>query len=560
MPNNRVEKFAQLVRSQLNKNLLQTVLIWAATVGAFVTVLIGLLYIAQGHSVPKLVYLLTAVCSLLAAGGAWFARRVTVADASKYADEHFGLKDSVTSCRNFADDGKEGGYFDLQAKQTDTRVDRLESTKIPFAFPRRTLAIGLVFGAAAALMAFVGPSQAVKDRMALEIATADQTKSLNERLEELIEELDEEIKDEDERKLVEPEKLREWVKELHETKDQKVALRQYAKLEQKLQKASAKLEQKRDEQYLERASKELRKGKETKELAEKLEQKKYNDAAKELAKLKPKAAKELSERRKQLAKMRAASKRMASAKQQNAKRKSPNDALKKAQADAQKVSKTSSAQNSKSTNEAQKANASKGSESEPSETSEESVEELVEDLEDALEEFDGELADAEMEELDGDLDEKRLAKLDTLDGDLDKAFGKLGEKLGRMGMKKKLQSKLGKLAKACSQCQSDCAGLCESPDAGGKKAGTGASDSRRDERDDLVDNDQFTKLKGQKGSGPSIVTTEAAEDGSGVTTARGGQASRSFQRQMESFVEREDVPDDVKSGVRNYFEMIHKSE
>ena len=560
MPNNRVEQFVQQVRAQLNKNLFQTVLIWAAAIGACVTVLIGLLYIAQGYAVPRFVYVLTAVCSLLAAGGAWFVRRVTETDATKFADEHFGLKDSVTSCRNFADDGKEGGYFDLQSKQTNTRVDSLESSKIPFAFPRRTLAIGLVFGAAAALMAFIGPSQAVKDRMALEIATADQTKSLNERLEELIDELDEEVQDEEERELVEPEKLREWVKELQETKDQKEALRQYAKLEQKMKKASARLEQKRDEQYLERASKELDKGEETKELAAKLEQKKYDDAAKELAKLKPEPAKKLSERRKQLAKMRAAAKRMAAAKQQNAKRKSPTDALKKAQANAQKVSKTSSAQNSKATSNAQKANASKGSESEPSETSEESVEELVEDLEEALEDLDVQLADAEMEELDGDLEDAELADLKLGEGELDEAFGKLAMKLDRMGMKKKLSSKLAKLAKACSQCQSDCAGLCESPDAGGKQAGWGASDSRREERDELVDNDQYTQLKGQKGSGPSIVTTEAAEDGSGVTTAKAGQASRSFQRQMESFVEREDIPDDVKSGVRNYFEMIHQSE
>lgn len=562
MPNNRVDQFVQQVRAKLNQNLFMTVLIWAGTVGACATVLAGLFYIVQGFAVPRGLYLLAAVFSFLAAGGAWYVRRFSVTQATHFADEHFGLKDSVTSCRNFAEEGKDGGYFELQAKQTNTRVESLSSSDVPFKFPRKTLAVGLVFGAAAALMAFIGPSQAVKDRMELEIATADRTQQLNERLEELVDELEEEIRDEEERELVEPEKLREWVKELHETKDQKEALRQYAKLEQKFRKASARLEQKRDEQYLERAAKELDKGEDTKELAAKLEQKKYKEAARELDKMKPDASKKLSEQRKQLAKLRAAAKRMTAAKQKSSKpRKSKSNGLKKAQANNSKnLANSSKAQESKASDNAQKANPENGSDAEPSD-SDESVEELVEDLEDALEDLEMELADAEMAEAeDGAPGDEKMAALTEGLEDADKALGKLGKKLGKMGLKKKLQSKLAKLCKACSQCQSECAGLAESPNAGGKKAGWGASDSRRNEQDELVDNEQYTRLKGQKGSGPSIVTTEATDDGSGVATAGRREVTRSFQRQMESFVEREDIPDDVKSGVRNYFEMIHQSE
>ena len=91
-----------------------------------------------------------------------------------------------------------------------------------------------------------------------------ETTQVNKQLEELIDELERELDDDDERKLVQPDKLREWVDELEETDDQKEALRQYAKLEQKLMKAASRLQQKRDEQYLERAAKELEKGAETK--------------------------------------------------------------------------------------------------------------------------------------------------------------------------------------------------------------------------------------------------------------------------------------------------------
>jgi hypothetical protein len=83
--------------------------------------------------------------------------------------------------------------------------------------------------------------------------------------------------------------------------------------------------------------------------------------------------------------------------------------------------------------------------------------------------------------------------------------------------------------------------------------------ARRDERDDLVDNGQTTQLKGTKGQGPSLTTVETAEDGSGVSTRRAVDRQRTFQRQFESFVAREDIPDEVKDGVKQYFQVIHQT-
>jgi len=96
------------------------------------------------------------------------------------------------------------------------------------------------------------------------------------------------------------------------------------------------------------------------------------------------------------------------------------------------------------------------------------------------------------------------------------------------------------------------------PKAGGKKPGTGTVESRRDQTDELVDNGQTTQLKGIKGTGPSLTTIEAAEDGSGTSTRKGEARQREFKRQYESFVSREDVPEQVKSGVKRYFEVIHE--
>ena len=311
--NDRVDQFVKQVRGRLNQNLLWTVLTYALTLGAGASVIYGLGYVTQGYAVPRVGYLAAAAISMLAGMAVWYWRRLSLGQATYYADEHFGLKDAVTSCRNFQDDGKQGGYFDLQARQTNRFVGELSASAIPITVPVRVLAIGMVLGAAAILMAFKSNSPAVEDRLELEFATLDKTTELNKELEELVEELEKELHNDEERELVQPDKLREWVQELEETQEQKEALRQYAKLEQKLKKASSKLQQKRDEQYLERAAKELEKDDQTKQLAKALEQKKYEEAAEELNELKAEAAKPLSEQRKQVAKLKAAAKRLAAA-------------------------------------------------------------------------------------------------------------------------------------------------------------------------------------------------------------------------------------------------------
>ena len=76
----------------------------------------------------------------------------------------------------------------------------------------------------------------------------------------------------------------------------------------------------------------------------------------------------------------------------------------------------------------------------------------------------------------------------------------------------------------------------------------------------LVDNGQTTRLEGIKGQGPSLATVEAAEDGGGVSTRQAQQRVRDYQKQFESFVQREDVPEQVKVGVKRYFEIIHEGQ
>ncbi len=92
----------------------------------------------------------------------------------------------------------------------------------------------------------------------------------------------------------------------------------------------------------------------------------------------------------------------------------------------------------------------------------------------------------------------------------------------------------------------------------GQGIGEGAVQSRRNQRDALIDNGNITQLRGTIGAGPSQTTTEEASEGSGVSTRRSERRTREFSEQVESFVQREDIPENVKRGVKEYFENIHQ--
>jgi hypothetical protein len=94
---------------------------------------------------------------------------------------------------------------------------------------------------------------------------------------------------------------------------------------------------------------------------------------------------------------------------------------------------------------------------------------------------------------------------------------------------------------------------------GGKEAGKGSSWSERKEKDDSQKNGQLAELKGQHGEGPSLSAVEESESGTGVSSRKGTAKERDLTRQMESFVQRNDVPESLKLGVRNYFENLQSA-
>ena len=551
-----VKQFVADVAGRINRQRWWTALIWALAIGAGALVAVEVFYVWRGYSVPGQWIAICLAGAVFGAVVAWAVRRLRTDAAAKFADEHFGLKDAVTSNLHFAESGRQGGYYALQAQQTEGRVAPLKAASISYEPPRRGIVLAASLIAVAIPLSLKGPSEEVQEQMRIAEFTAEATTAINEDLAEMVEQLREETIDPEERELVDPDKLRRWVDELEATEDHKEALRQYAQLERKLNEARLAVQRKREEQLLDRAAKELEKGRETAKLGEKLEQKKYEEASGALEKMNPQETKSLEKWRRDLARLKAASQRMAAAARAAEKAGKSSPSQSQGKASASKSNRRSSQKSKAGKPSLGSSGASSGSGGELAQTIEELAED-VESLDEALEE-----AARQSDNL-AECDQDNQAECRACQQGVSDSLNKLKKRLKKLSMSRKAAKKLSKLCKKCSECQGGlCAGMCMSPGAqrGGLKAGWGSDSTRRNETDELIDNGQTTQLKGIKGAGPSLTTVEAADDGSGVSTRASGSRSRQFERQLESFVAREDVPDQVKDGVKRYFEIIHQIE
>lgn len=119
----------------------------------------------------------------------------------------------------------------------------------------------------------------------------------------------------------------------------------------------------------------------------------------------------------------------------------------------------------------------------------------------------------------------------------------------------KAQAKMNKAGQSQAQAQTQAQGQAQGT---GKGVGSGSVNSINTESHELkpgVD----SQLSGIKGQGPSDKQIESAAFGSGSSQGSTAKAQQiNYKRQMESFIEREDVPEVMKHGVKEYFKKIHQ--
>jgi hypothetical protein len=194
----------------------------------------------------------------------------------------------------------------------------------------------------------------------------------------------------------------------------------------------------------------------------------------------------------------------------------------------------------------------------PSDGKQRPMQEMLDDMEADANALDKELADGD--EADQELEEAG----DAMEGDMDE----LGKRMRGMGARAKAKGKLKALrdglagARGFAQGKSQSLGLAQSQSQGqgGKPPGVGSVESRRNERDELKDNGKRVEVKGQDNAdGKSTNSIESAESGSGVAGRANVAKEREFKQQYESLVHRDDIPESLKLGIREYFERVHET-
>jgi len=138
--------------------------------------------------------------------------------------------------------------------------------------------------------------------------------------------------------------------------------------------------------------------------------------------------------------------------------------------------------------------------------------------------------------------------------------------MNKAGTKKSFMKKMSAMQKALAQAQAKmnnpkCNSACQQPGQGGEKgqgAGMGSDESINMESNSLEAGFD-SQIQGQKGAGPSEKQVESAASGTGVSYGGDGPKKKiEHKKQMESFIEREDIPETMKNGVKEYFKRIHE--
>lgn len=540
----RIQIFLNAVRARLDRVRLAKMTSYALLITGLLLAAWCLLWVLQGYAVPRLGYAVAAIVFPLLTGLAWWLGRDGERQAARFADDHFGLKDALSSHLGFSAQQREGEFIALQVEDTARRVASCQPATIPVRWSRKLLSIGGILLLSSLVMGFKKPSPIVMERLSLEQETSRKTEEINQELEKEIEELLTQTPD-DEKELLNPDEWRQWLKELRETKDQKEAMRQYAELERRITEAAQKLSLRSQEQLLAKAAEELQQEAPLRPIAKALEQKDYKQAAEQLRQMQPQAeGQKPEEARQQMAKLKSAAQRMAAA-ARNYQQRSGQQSQQKAGSESQSAAGANSSKSGQSSQQAQ------GSQGTPGK---DSMDEQMIALEQQVNQLDQQMQK-----------DPSSSECKNCQSQVQQQISKLSQSLCKSAAQCNAAKKLSSLSQCASKCQGylgnkECNSLsqCLGEKPGGKKAGMGSSENRRDESEITQDNGNRDQLQGQKGAGPSSTSIESADSGSGAASRRATESERTWQRQVESFVQREDVPAEVKSGVKEYFKAIQQ--
>ena len=516
-----VRHFIRNVRSRLWKSRLLSIGSTSLLTSGLLLNIAALSYIVRGYAVELNTVVTVALSIVPVTLLVAVLKRPKASEAAHFADRFFELNNGVVSMLQLADTPTEDQavrqFIYLQQKQTVERCRNCDIGAIPLPLPKKRLwAAGVVLLTGLILCGF-DDSEVVKARRENEEAQRLVSEISKKELQKELDELEQNL-DKEEKKLFKSEKLKELIEKLKTTSDKKEALRQYAELERELKKISEDTKLKDEEKLLAELARQLQDKAAMKQLADLLKRKQYKKAAAELGKMKINSAESFKNQQKMNDKLRDMARRM------------------------------------KEAADLMKANSS-------------SLKKEISALDKAAREMQKALKQALKEEQQNSQCSSQCKKNCTSGcKSCNNSVQKMCENISKTGTKSNFMKKMDALRKAIAEAQrkannakSCAAGLCPKPGQG-KKPGTGSVDSRNHQKSSKAPGFE-SKITGQKGEGPSDVELQNSESGSGTSgTLSNRKKSVDFKKQMESFINRTDVPREMKNGVKEYFKKVHEYE
>jgi hypothetical protein len=559
-----VDRLVAEVRTRLNLALGLDLLVKGLCAAGSLLMAVALAGLAAGWRIPPAGCAAVLALALAALFCRWWRSRRSLEDAAIHIDSQFGLKDSVRSYLGFSQAGQRGEIYDLQADQTRLALDGVSAQQIKTRWPIRgtlvctALAVSLLW-----LTLRTSPPAMGRPAAAAESAPVD-ANQINRQIKAALEQIQEQIRADRIETKMPIEDIQKVAADLKTPASLKDALRQYSQIETRLDRLHSRIEQRREEQAYQKMGQALQRQGPAKALSEALVQRQYREAGQELARLKIDKAASAERKAEQVEQLKAVSQRMADeARQQTTPSKAADLArrLDKAASDLGRSlgtsGKGSSNQASKGAARGQQGAGSQGSRSQASasqgtgaaaagadDTASSGGDQAEAGVNGCLDEMAGHLGDL-------DAQSKTRSAIQELCRSLSESQAKMCDKSGE-----------GKgEGEGKGSCSGDGSGNSPGGDGsgdGGLPPGTGSSSRVNTGKDGAVTTGQRSVLKGIQGQGPSVNTTEAATDGSGSRLGSTGMALQQYRHQAEAFVRREDVSEAVKSGVKAYFENIHK--
>jgi myosin heavy subunit len=360
----------------------------------------------------------------------------------------------------------------------------------------------------------------VLKRWRQEKETAAKTEEINEVLREELKELAKQLPEDAD---VSAKELRELAEKLGTTSDLREAMRQYAELERRMQQAAQRMDQRETEELLRQAGEALANDPAHRDLARMLQQKDFQQAAERLKSLTPSESTDPAAAAQQMEKLKSAAQRMGHTAKEFAQR----NGEKKASDPSSVVSQM------------------------------QALDEAVRKLDQAMRNG----SQSQQQQQSQQQKQQQQQQCKQCQSQCQSCANQLSQSMQKCGQCRSMAQQMKSLCNSLSQCSNYLNGQGQCPGgnkSGGKQAGKGTEQTRRTIMDPTVTPSTDLQIKGQMGQGPSDKTTEDADSGDTVASGVGASRERSYTRQAESFVRREDVPAEVRQGVKTYFETLEK--